>query len=93
MSENTIKRYSMKEILHKKGETDFAALQQSGDHEEAQEFAVDWANAQLVMPEPKIPVSIRLDPDVLNFFKSQGRGYQTRINAVLRAYMEAKAPR
>lgn len=33
---------------------------------------------------------MRIDRDVLDFFKSQGRGYQTRINAVLRSYMEAK---
>ena len=34
-------------------------------------------------------MSIRLDADVLAWMKSQGRGYQTRINAVLRAYYEA----
>jgi uncharacterized protein (DUF4415 family) len=34
-------------------------------------------------------VSLRLDSDVLDWFKQQGKGYQTRINAVLRAYMEA----
>jgi uncharacterized protein (DUF4415 family) len=34
-------------------------------------------------------VSIRLDADILEFFKAQGRGYQTRINAVLREYMRA----
>ncbi|MFN4100775.1 MAG: BrnA antitoxin family protein, partial [Pararhodobacter sp.] len=33
---------------------------------------------------------LRLDPEVLSFFRAQGRGYQTRINAVLRAYMEAQ---
>jgi uncharacterized protein (DUF4415 family) len=37
----------------------------------------------------KEQLTIRLDGDVLAWFKSQGRGYQTRINALLRAYMEA----
>lgn len=37
----------------------------------------------------KAAISLRLDADVLNWFKGQGAGYQTRINAVLRAYMEA----
>ncbi len=37
----------------------------------------------------KIQLTIRVDHDVLNWFKSQGRGYQTRINSLLRAYMEA----
>jgi uncharacterized protein (DUF4415 family) len=40
-------------------------------------------------PDNKILVSLRLDPDVLIWFKRQGKGYQTRINAVLRAYVKA----
>jgi uncharacterized protein (DUF4415 family) len=39
--------------------------------------------------ENKALLSIRVDQDVLTWFKSQGRGYQTRINSLLRAYMEA----
>jgi len=39
--------------------------------------------------ENKTQVTIRVDQDVLTWFKSQGRGYQTRINSLLRAYMEA----
>ena len=49
-----------------------------------------WKDARLVMPEPKVPVSLRLDRDVLDWFKAQGRGYQSRINAVLRAFMDAQ---
>ena len=37
----------------------------------------------------KAPISLRVDPEVLEWFRTQGPGYQTRINAVLRAYMEA----
>ncbi len=43
---------------------------------------------ELRMPKVKPRISIRLDPDVLEWFKSHGAGYQTRINAVLRMYME-----
>ena len=39
--------------------------------------------------ENKAQVTLRVDPDVLRWFKSQGHGYQTRINSLLRAYMEA----
>lgn len=39
----------------------------------------------------KAAISLRLDADVLNWFKAQGPGYQTRINAVLRAYKEEAA--
>jgi uncharacterized protein (DUF4415 family) len=48
-----------------------------------------FRRAILRLPEPKAAVTIRLDRQVLDWFKSQGRGYQTRINALLRAYMEA----
>jgi uncharacterized protein (DUF4415 family) len=46
-----------------------------------------WNDARLVMPEPKVPVTIRLDRDVVDWFKSGGSRYQTRMNAVLKAYM------
>jgi uncharacterized protein (DUF4415 family) len=51
----------------------------------------DWfRKAKIVLPKPKQAVSIRLDQDVTAWFKRQGSGYQTRINAVLRAYVEAQ---
>lgn len=50
-----------------------------------------FSNATLRMPEPKKSVSIRLDQDILEWYKQQGPGYQTRINAVLRMYMQAKS--
>jgi len=48
-----------------------------------------WKNAKLVMPVKKSRISIRLDQEVLEWFKSQGKGYQTKINAVLKSYMDA----
>ena len=48
-----------------------------------------FRNAKVRMPLPKKAVSIRLDQDVLAWFRKQGRGYQTRVNAVLRTYMQA----
>jgi uncharacterized protein (DUF4415 family) len=50
---------------------------------------VDWSKAVLVVPTKKKAISIRLDEDVVDFFKAQGEGYQTRMNAVLRHYMES----
>jgi uncharacterized protein (DUF4415 family) len=45
-------------------------------------------------PAPrKAQVTLRVDDDVLHWFKSQGRGYQTKINTLLRAYMEANQRR
>ena len=48
-----------------------------------------FKSATLVLPEPKTTMTIRLDQQVLEWFKAKGPGYQTRINALLRAYMEA----
>jgi uncharacterized protein (DUF4415 family) len=41
--------------------------------------------------EPKLAVSLRLDADVLRFFRGFGAGYQTRINEVLKAFMQARS--
>ncbi len=55
-----------------------------------QDIPRDWhKNAVPVVPGAKRLVSLRLEPDVLDFFRAQGKGYQTRMNAVLRAYMRA----
>jgi uncharacterized protein (DUF4415 family) len=48
-----------------------------------------WKNAEVVMPVPKTIVTMRLDADLLRWFR-QHPGYQTRINAILRAYMNAQ---
>jgi uncharacterized protein (DUF4415 family) len=47
-----------------------------------------FANAELRLPQAKQTITIRLDKDVLEWYKTQGKGYQTRINAILRSYME-----
>lgn len=52
-----------------------------------------WEGAKLVIPPPKQAVSIRVDEDVLEWFRSQGPRYQTRMNAVLRSYMTARTKR
>ena len=47
--------------------------------------------ARLTMPEPKDRLTIRVDHDVVQWLKKNGRGYQTRINAILRSYTEAQS--
>jgi len=46
-----------------------------------------WNDAMVVEPASKQPISLRVDADVLQWFKTQGPRYQSRINAVLRSYM------
>jgi uncharacterized protein (DUF4415 family) len=48
---------------------------------------MDWSDAVVVHPTSR-PIYLRLDAEVIDFFKRQGPGYQTRINAVLRRFME-----
>ena len=49
---------------------------------------VDWDRVSIELPQPKADLHMRIDRDVLDYFRNTGRGYQTRINAVLRAYVE-----
>jgi uncharacterized protein (DUF4415 family) len=66
-----------------------AAIANDPDWEEFKD--VDWSDAVLVIPPRKKAISIRVDEDVLDFFKREGEGYQRRMNAVLRSYMQQKS--
>lgn len=48
-----------------------------------------WRRAELQMPRPKKGIYVRLDADVIEWLKSKGKGYQTRMNAMLRVLMES----
>lgn len=48
-----------------------------------------WENAAVIIPTAKTHLSLRLDEDIVDWFKRQGPGYQTRMNAVLRSYVQA----
>jgi uncharacterized protein (DUF4415 family) len=69
-------------------ETDIDAAARS-DPDALPTDAAFWKGARVVWPEKKDAVSLRLDSDVLAWFKRKGAGYQTRMNAVLRSYMLA----
>jgi len=49
--------------------------------------ALFWKEAEIIYPSKKTHLSIRLDDDIVQWFKKFGRGYQTKINAVLRSYI------
>jgi uncharacterized protein (DUF4415 family) len=94
-----IVRYTAEELddMLRRGEdqTDWARvkamteeeLEASIDHDEEGEF--DWSTVQVGIPGPKQQLTVRFDRDVIAWFKAQGTGYQTRMNAVLRSYVEA----
>ena len=82
----------------RKGKTNWAKLRKLTDAEIDASVANDpdwsedwnWSEAVLVMPPKKKAISIRVDEDVLDYFKQQGAGYQRRMNAVLRSFMQQK---
>lgn len=83
------------------GKTDWDRLRSMSDEEVLEGIRSDpdadetdaefWRDAVFVEAPTKEAISIRVDKDVLDWFRSFGRGYQTKMNAVLRAFMEAKA--
>lgn len=84
----------------RKGKTDWKRLDALTDEETDASIAddpdwqdskdLDWSNAVLVIPPKKKAISIRVDEDVLDYFKHEGAGYQRRMNAVLRSYVEQR---
>lgn len=82
------------------GRTDWAALRAMSEDEIERIAAEDednpatdeihWAEATVGLPPGKTSIHASFDRDVVDFFKRGGRGYQTRMNAVLRRYMEAQ---
>lgn len=87
-------------IIHRKDETDWARLDALTEDDIKAAMAddpdwvgfeeIDWSTIEVKPFRPKQPISIRLDPDVLDYFKAEGPGYQGRINTVLRHYMATK---
>jgi len=70
-----------------------ADIQAAADHPEAdvRHIVRGIVRRGLKPAGPKASVSLRVDADVLEWFKRQGPGYQTRMNAVLRAFRDASA--
>lgn len=100
MSEKRITRRSL--TSKRKGKTDWKRVKRMAEKEIERGAERDpdnppWteeelANARLVLPSegPKVPVSIRLDSEIVDYFKQQGSGYQSRINAVLLGYVRSR---
>ena len=97
-SSERITRVTLEEAKRMKGETDYARLDAMTDEDIARAVAedpdaapldIDWTQARLVLPTGKENVTLRVDRDVLAWFRGTGKGFHTRMNAVLRAYMEA----
>lgn len=102
MNASSIKRHSAAELARRRarGEsrTDLARVRAKtaaelerdiADDPDFRNVPKDWvATAEAVMPTPKRLLSLRIDDDIVEWFKLQGPGYQTRINAALRSFMQ-----
>ncbi|MGI8483427.1 MAG: BrnA antitoxin family protein [Thermomicrobiales bacterium] len=64
-------------------------LEAAIDHEDEGDF--DWNQVTVGMPTSKKQLTVRFDLDVVEWFRAQGAGYQTRMNQVLRSYVEARS--
>jgi uncharacterized protein (DUF4415 family) len=100
--EPDVVRYTEEEIreMIARGEdrTDWERVKKMRDQEivideDSPEITEEMMARAEVIRRPKEIVTLRLDAEVLEWFKAQGKGYQTRINAVLKAYMKAHEER
>jgi uncharacterized protein (DUF4415 family) len=85
---STIVRHSLSEIgeLRKRG-LDKTRSNAPEAESLGEEF---WKSARVVLPPGKTSVHLRLDSDVVEWFRSRGKGHLTRMNAVLRAYVDTQ---
>ena len=85
---STIVRHSLSEI---RAMRELGKDRPSADAPEAESLGAEfWRSARVVVPSGKTSVHLRLDNDVVEWFRARGKGHLTRMNAVLRAYVEAQ---
>ena len=96
MKKEDIRTMTLEEAIRNRGKekTDWEALRREeaagiDPEPDPDEGEIDWSRMQFTLPRPKQTVSVQLDADVIDYFKAQGKDYQTRMNAVLRSYMLA----
>jgi uncharacterized protein (DUF4415 family) len=85
---NTTVRYSLKEVKKKVSREESKTR---ADAPEGPPVGVDfWKRARVVMPRGKTSIHLRVDRDIFEWFKKRGEGHLTRMNAVLRSYVDAQ---
>ena len=85
---STIVRHSLSQVrtMRERGED-----KTRPDAPEAESLGAEfWKSARVVMPSGKTSVHLRLDSDIVEWFKANGKGHLTRMNSVLRAYVETQ---
>lgn len=99
--DKNIVRYTAAELKAKraKSATDFSRVDALSDEqldhsiaEDERDIRPDWTRAKLIMPHAKQSIHLRLEEDIIDFFKSSGKGHISRMQAVLKAYVNAHRP-
>jgi uncharacterized protein (DUF4415 family) len=103
VSKNNIKRYSLETINKMQNDgaskTDWSKAGEMTDEDlevsiasDADEAGIDfdWSKASPHLHKPKAVLHMRVDKEVLDYFRDQGKGYQTKINSVLLSYIRAQ---
>lgn len=102
--DKNIKSYTAAELKAKRAEsrtdlhrvdavTDAELERLVAEDEDERGIQPDWTRAKLVLPQAKQSVHLRLDGEIIAFFKSQGKGHISRMQAVLKAYVDAHRAR
>jgi uncharacterized protein (DUF4415 family) len=95
------KRIAKRTQRNRRGKTDWARVDALTDREIEKAVNSDpdaapildsnwFRKAKLVLPERKVPISLRMDREVVEWFKASGKQYQSRMNAVLKAFVQAQ---
>ena len=95
----TTRQYTAVELKARRGEslTDWRKVDEAGEEELERLIAEDeaelgldpdWARAELILPQPKQSIHLRLEREVIEFFRSQGKGHIARMQAVLKTYAD-----
>ncbi len=88
MARKDTRQYSLENLKAMRERGDYVPTKPEAPTAEiGEEF---WQNARVVMPPGRASVHLRVDSDVLEWFKAQGKGHLTRMNAVLRSYVAAQ---
>ena len=99
--DKNIKSYTAAELKAKRAEsrTDLSRVDAITDEalerlvaEDERDIRADWTQAKLILPQAKQSVHLRLDQEIIAFFKSPGKGHISRMQTVLKAYVDAHRP-
>jgi uncharacterized protein (DUF4415 family) len=101
--DKNIKSYTMAELKNRRAEshTDLRKVDAMTDDrlesliaedEDERRLRPDWTRAKLIFPQAKQSVHLRLEQGIIEYFRSQGKGHISRMQAVLKAYVDAHRP-